>query len=106
MLLCSVFRLKSLTKLENRNISYKKNLELRVKICKYYGKLFRDGMKLNRTELHLEGFCSFLTGRFPKFVVSMIISDVVVEVFYYKPLSNLKEYKCFHGRFTTDTTFM
>ena len=36
----------------------------------------------------------------------MIISAVVVKVFYYKPLQNLKEYKRFHRRLINDTTFM
>ena len=72
--------------------------------------LFRDDLKLKKNELHLEGFfnfCSSLIGRFPKFVVFIIMSSLVVEVYYYNlTLWNLKENKRFHRRVETDTTFM
>ena len=108
-LLCCVFHLKSLQNLENRNISYKKDSELRVEICKHCDCLFRDDMNLKKIELNLKGFfdcCSSLRDRFPKFLVFMITSVVVVEVFYYNPLWNLKEYKRFHRRVKNGTAFM
>ena len=72
--------------------------------------LFRDDLKIKKNELNLEGFfdyCSSLTGRFPKFVVFMIINVAVMKVFYYNPLWNiLNEYKRFHRLLKTETTFM
>ena len=69
--------------------------------------LVSDDLKLKKHELDLESFfkcCSSLTGRFPKFVVFMIISAEILDLFY--PLWNLKEYKRSHQRVKTDKTFM
>ena len=71
--------------------------------------LFRGDLKLKKNELSLEGFsncCSSLTGRFPKSAAFIIISVVVMKAFYYNPLWNLKEYKRFHQRDKTVTTYM
>ena len=66
-------------------------------------------MKLKKTGNDLEGFfncCSSLTCRFPTFVLFVIISHVVVEVFDYNTLRKRKQYKHFNQRVKTDTTFM
>ena len=66
-------------------------------------------MKLKKTGLGLKGLfncSSSATCKFPKFVVFMIISDVFVEVFDYNPLRSRKQYKHFHRRIKTYTTFM
>ena len=71
--------------------------------------LFRGELKLEINELNLDGLfdcCSSLTGRFPRFVLFKIISAVVVEVFYYNLLWNLKKYKLIHLCLKTDATFM
>ena len=61
-------------------------------------------MKLKKYGLNLEGifnWCSSLTGRFPKFVLFMIMSAVVEEVFCYNPICNLMEAKHFHRHVKT-----
>ena len=64
--------------------------------------------EIKETWVEFERFncCSSLTGNSPKFVVFMIISVVVLQVLYYNHLWNLKEYKHFHRRVKTGTTFM